>query len=188
MTTLRAALKTLTLSLSLEYKIRLFMCETVPQACLPCHRWPSDSLLCDVMSFPPFVTLLKRTFLKMSFCLKLLNSSPSSFAWQQCVCLYINNVLYSCSQKQELLRCRWGCWRAAAFLFGLYLYTGFCFIIHSRFECWGPACHHTLLFQSDEHNFKHHVPPALWDLPLYKVTSGRDHCTVLGHKVSPGTF
>lgn len=53
-------------------------------------RWPSDSLLCDVMSLPPFVSSLKRTFLKMSFCLKVLNSPPSSFAWQRCVCVCVS--------------------------------------------------------------------------------------------------
>lgn len=39
-----------------------------------------------------------------------------------CVCILVKPYIVG-PRKQELLRCRWGCWRVCIFLFGLYLYT-----------------------------------------------------------------
>lgn len=122
-------------------------CETraVPQACPSRHHWPSGSLLsCNVMSLPSFVPLLKRTILKMSFCLKVFNSpsSPSACQAHFCVCVrvcrcvrvFISYNLYSrWAHKQEPLRCRWGCWRVCVFphRYAAIYSQGSCFVTRS---------------------------------------------------------
>lgn len=61
--------------------------------------------LCEAMLLPLFVSLFKCTVLKMSFCLKVFNSPPFSFAW---LCVYacvfvrlnISDTVYR--NKQEL--------------------------------------------------------------------------------------
>lgn len=100
--------------------------------------------------------LSKNVFLFKVFLTALLPPGPSSAV---CVsvpgCLYMSDAAYSCSQKQELLRCRWGCWRVCIFLrlctYSVYR-QGSCFLMLPGYErCMSPTNVYT-------HNEYTHAP------------------------------